>query len=292
LFALRARSRRPVDVRDGFLYEDLYTGEGSVYDTVLRYTTQKHVLALGLAERIHELGKPLQALDIGTSKGNQLAMTLGQLLELGYFNSIHHTLVEPDESSVRKLRHYADAITAVSRHKFTFTVKKSTWEDFIPQKYDLITATHMIYHLPLDQFGPLFAKMTGALTPGGRLLIAARERENNEVFELIQFYKARMPGETFNEVTMEHASPYLEELVQADPTLSMKQTQHQASVVLPFESNLPAAQKLMAFFLQRPSWTSLPTAVQRDILHHSEGKDIELGQRDRLIEINKAPAIL
>ena len=64
---------------------------------------------------------------------------------------IHFSLIEPDRTSVKTLRDYADSNKASSAGLFSASIYRSGWEEFVPSTYDFITATHVIYHFPLDK---------------------------------------------------------------------------------------------------------------------------------------------
>lgn len=282
----RIRERLARGFRDRFLYN----GDGeSLFDIVQKYTTQKQVLGRALSDRIQQMsGKPLKALDIGTSKGHQLAITLGNLRDHGYPHQIHWTLLEPDPDSVAALRIAADTLKSTHGNLFRYGIEKKGWEQFDPDSYDLITATHVIYHFNPDQFNILFGKMVEALAPGGKLLISAREGEGNPVYDMIKGYKSLLPGERFNDISIEDVMSDLEAIVQRDSSLSIIQKPLSAHVILPFDSDLLSAQKLMAFFLQRPSWKALPKIVREDVMRRTEHEpDVELLQKDRLVVISR-----
>jgi SAM-dependent methyltransferase len=281
--------------RDPYLYTRPEDGREAPFEVVLRYSTQKQVLAKKLAERLRSLdgGNELEILDIGSSKRTLIAMLAGQLREKHFNKQIQFSLLEPDESSVQTLKFYAEAIRDISGGKFSSTVIQRGWEEFKPGKYDAIICSHVIYHFDPRRYGELFLKMVSALKPGGRLFVSEREQEGNDVFRFIHENKTRATGEPFNEITITDAIPALESIVSADSSLRMKQNQLEAKVTLPFASSPAEARTIVAFFLQRGSWSELPNSVRRGIMHDYGGRDSELAQLDRLVEITHAsqPAV-
>lgn len=276
--------------RDAQLYTRPEDRRYAPFEVVLRYSTQKQVLAEKLAARLNNLNDDdkLDVLDIGSSKGTLIAMLAGQLREKRFNKKIQFSLLEPDASSVKTLKLYAEAIRDGSAGKFSSTVIQRGWEEFNPGTYDAIICSHVIYHFNPRRFEELFLKMIHALKPGGRLFVSAREQEGNEVFRFIHENKARATGETFNEITIADVLPALESIVSADSSLSIKQNQLQAEVTLPFASKPEEAKTIVAFFLQRGSWSDLPYSVRRGVLHDYAGRDSILSQFDRLVEITRA----
>jgi SAM-dependent methyltransferase len=281
--------------RDTFLYTRPEDGREAPFEVVLRYSTQKQVLAEELAGRISSLdgGKELAVLDIGSSKGTLIAMLAGRLMKGGFDKRIQFSLLEPDGSSVQTLRSYAEAIRDGSGGKFSSHVIQSGWEEFKPGKYDAIICSHVIYHFDPRRYRELFLKMVRALKPGGRLFVSAREGEGNDVYRFIQKYKTLATRESFNEITIADAVPALESIVSADPSLRMEQKKLYATVTLPFASHPTDAKTIVAFFLQRASWADLPAPIRKGITHDYGGKDSVLAQNDRLVEITHAgqPAV-
>ncbi len=280
--------------RDAPLYARPETGQEAPFEVVLRHSTQKPILAVELADRLSRLdgGNKLAILDIGSSKGTLIAMLAGRLTRGGFDKRIQFSLLEPDESSVQNLRLYAEAIQDGSGGRVSSDVIQSGWEEFRPEKYDAIICSHVIYHFDPRRFQELFLKMVSALKPEGHLFVSARERGGNDVYRLIQDYKTRATGESFNEITIEDAVPALESIVRADPLLTIEQNPLYATVVLPFASQPEDAQTIVAFFLQRPSWGDLPPQVREGILHDYGGSDSVLTQADRLVDIIRLPADL
>jgi 2-polyprenyl-3-methyl-5-hydroxy-6-metoxy-1,4-benzoquinol methylase len=268
------RPHGKLNYRDSGLYARTESG-AAPFEVVLRYSTQKQILAKELATRFSSLDGPndLAILDIGSSKGSLIAMLAGQLSKEGFGKQIQFSLLEPDASSVQNLQLYAEAIRDGSGGKFSSDIIQRGWEEFKPGKYDAIICSHVIYHFDPRRYQELFLKMVRALKPDGRLFISAREGEGNDIFQFIQKYKIRATGESFNQITITDAVPALESIVNADPSLRMVQTQLHATILLPFASKPADAKTMVAFFLQRPSWADLPAAIHRGVLHDYKGKD-------------------
>ncbi|GEM_PF-6820604 len=280
--------------RDAPLYARPETGGEAPFGVVLRHSTQKAILAEELAGRLRRIdgGKPLNILDIGSSKGTLIAMLAGRLTRGGFDKRIQFSLLEPDGSSVQTLQSYAEAIQDSSRGKFVSRVIPNGWEEFSPDEYDAIICSHVIYHFDPRMYRELFMKMVNALKPHGHLFVSARENEGNDVYNFIRRYKALATGEQFNEITIADAVPTLEEIIIADPSLTMVQNPLYATVVLPFASQPADARTIVAFFLQRPSWDDLPSRVREGVLRDYGGRDIVMDQVDRLVDISRSSADL
>lgn len=284
---LRPKRTPGPDARDAALYAA--SSEESAFDTFFRKSTQKLVIANELGPRIARIPghESLEALDIGSSKGTQLAMVFWTLARLGYTRKTHFALLEPEEKSVEALKQNMDHMASISGDVFTSTIQQTGWEEAsIPNLKDLILCTHTIYHFP--QLRNSLQKMVDTLKPGGRLIIVARERQGNQVMDLIQRYK-KLSGDTFNEVTIQNALPHLEQIVRANPALSMSQDLLEAEAFLNFHSEPATAKRVLAFFLQRPTWSHVPDVVQRAIASEFGNRDTTLTQVDRVVEIAKKP---
>lgn len=274
--------------RDAYLYTRTESGEESPFEAALRYTTQKLILSIELAKRINKIngGRDLDILDIGSSKGTLLALISRELFKLEHNHAIRFSLLEPDHQSVEALKLYAEAIDVMSRSKFTSTVVEAGWEEYESKEQDVVMANHVIYHLV--QSPQIYLKMIKAIRPGGHLFVVAREKEGNEVYNLLQRYKNMVPGEKFNEITIQDALPHLQSIVNGDVSLAMKIDRLRPTVVFPFESDITAAKKIIAFFLQCPAWEALPGNIQKAVLNEYGGKDTLLNQIDTVVEITKA----
>lgn len=148
----------------------LSSKDSSSYEDGYKIFLQRSDFRDRILERFSSLAKekiqpknPIRVLDIGCGNGEMTGKYLKELKSLGFENDV--CLVEPAEKALHEAHHYL-------KHDFSITHCSAV----IPEsnKFELIIASYVFYHLPGERLNTLVQ----ALGPNGSLAIMMGTQDN------------------------------------------------------------------------------------------------------------------
>lgn len=201
-------------------------------------------------------------MDIGAGTGDFQNVFIHQLVKNNGKEPISFTWLEPLEENIVLLKEYRRKLPT----QYSATIIKDLWESYIPDKrYDIIILSHVLYYFHNDDFDALFEKMVKSLKPGGRLLVVARQED--EDFEFIQQFYERVTGQPFGERTILDAEKAIGHLQKTYPSIQSEKRFARSHIVFPFTSNETDAGKLVEFYL-RKKWSDIDPILQQEITEY------------------------
>ncbi len=237
------------------------------FDTYRRYSAQQRQEAemLGgiLRKELETHSRELTVLDIGAGDGPFVQLLTNQLKESQF--PVRFSWLEPERAFVEQLQEIASALP----RPLSASVVEGDWESYEPdRKFDAIILSHVLYYYPPRSFDFLFEKMVKTLSPGGVLLIVAREK-GYEDYEFIRLFYPKATRKRLNEKTIEDAEKAIRQinwqrLTENRAELEITKRWARSHIVFPFESNESDAGKLVTFYLRIP-WEEVEPELREEI---------------------------
>lgn len=245
--------------------------EESPFETFLKYTDEKEKSSAQLAKVLQEDVRNLSILDIGTGNGEYLALTLTKVKHVEYF---HITLIEPSRDLSSQLAtRFANILDTVNIRVFPHEFDSFSSAN----KFDVILASHLYYHIPRPSWAMQLDKMLLLLKPGGRLIVVLREEDDAYKFKMA--FKPLIHDKNFKALV-------LDDVLAALPKQNkLKITRHTvfSELHIPFDNKKDTI-SIIEFYLNE-QWKNIPKSVQSTALKFIKEKDSIFQQVDGIAVI-------
>ena len=255
----------------GFEYRN--KGKETPFETFLRYTNEKEKSSTQLAAILQDLlNNESSILDIGTGNGEYLHLTLSKINGLENYNL---TLLEPSEDLSTQLEARFESIVT----KKEIHVVSSTLADFVTEdKFDIILASHLFYHLPRTNWAADLSRMISLLKPGGVLIIVLREKDDAYTF------KTQFKPLLFSNFTR---ALLLDDILEKLPdNLEVKKLLAPSELNIPYKSSEEDTISIIEFYLNK-KWHEIPPSIQKDALDFIETRKGLFKQLDGIAVVKK-----
>lgn len=256
----------------GFEYKN--KKDETPFETFLRYTDEKEKSADQLAKVLGNATSNIKILDIGTGNGEYLGLVLEKTKSL---NSAHLTLVEPSSDLAQQLKNRFRSILPTD----SVTVINSDLDNFsIDEKFDVVLASHLFYHLPRPTWPEQLAKILSFLKPDGLLIIVLREKDDAYAFKMA--FKPLLFSKDFKALTIDDVL----DVLPAIGTLDVTKYPAISELKIPIADNLEDTVSIIEFYLNK-EWQDISKAIQEDALDFIRHKNGTFKQIDGIATIRK-----
>ena len=255
----------------GFEYKN--KGQETPFETFLRYTNEKEKSSTQLAVILQDLlDDESKILDIGTGNGEYLHLTLAKISGLQKYDL---TLLEPSEDLSTQLQSRFEGIVG----KKQIHVATSTLTDFISEdKFDIILASHLFYHLPRRNWAVDLSRMVSLLKPGGVLIIVLREKDDAYTF------KTQFKPLLFSSFTR---ALLLDDVLETLPgNVEIEKYLAASELNIPYKSNEDDTISIIEFYLNK-KWHDIPLSIQKNVLDFIEAHKGSFKQLDGIAVVKK-----
>lgn len=244
------------------------------FETFLRYSNEKEESSTRLADLLQEIAGDLSILDIGAGNGEFLALTLAKTKNL---TSLRVTLLEPSRDLVKQLKDHFNRILPRDSVK----IIRTTLDDFSnDEKFDVILASHLFYHIPRDTWVKQLNKMLSFLKPDGRLIIILREKDDAYRFKMA--FKPLILDKNFKALVIDDVLTVLPEVSK----LRVSRYSIASELRVPIDKNVEDAISIIEFYLNE-HWQNITERIQKDIFNFIKARNSIFKQLDGIAVIKK-----
>ncbi len=244
------------------------------FETFLRYTDEKEISSTHLAAILQDKIGGASILDIGTGNGEYLGLMLDKVKNS---EGCHLILVEPSSDLAMQLE--GRFSTILPEHNIKIVC--SDLDNFSSnEKFDIVLASHIFYHIPRPIWSEQLSKMLSFLTPDGLLIIVLREKDDAYAFKMT--FKPQLFSKDFKAFTIDDV---LDALPSAD---TLQVTKHPAvsELKIPIAKKLEDTISIVEFYLNK-EWQNIPKTIREDALSFIRSKNGTFRQIDGIAVIKR-----
>lgn len=244
------------------------------FEVFLRYTDEKENSSAQLAKILQETANGSSILDIGTGNGEYLSLALTKVKD---FSDIRLTLIEPSVDLVKQLHPRFDRFMP----RISTNVVCVGLDDFSSdEKFDVVLASHLFYHIPRDTWPQQLEQTLSFLKPNGRLIIVLREEDDAYAFKMA--FKPLIFSKDFKALVIGDVLAALP----ATNTFDIARYSVASTLKIPIDKNIDDTISIIEFYLNE-HWKNIPKPIQTDALNFIKAKDGTFKQRDGIAVISK-----
>jgi cyclopropane fatty-acyl-phospholipid synthase-like methyltransferase len=254
------------DQKSGFEYKN--KGTETPFETFLRYTNEKEKSSELLAS-ILSLVPKTSILDIGSGNGQYLEQTLSNIKDSADSSL---TLLEPSSDLIKQLqaRFGGSLVTIIHSSIDSFSTD---------EKFDVVLASHLFYHIPRPEWPAQLLKMLSFLKPEGKLIVVLREKDDAYAFKMA--FKPLLFNEDFQALTLQDVLAGLPE-----SGLTISRHTAESELIIPVNKSAKDTISIIEFYLNK-QWQEIPVAIRQDALTFIQNRNKVFAQRDGIAVIQK-----
>jgi SAM-dependent methyltransferase len=259
----------------GFEYRTKESSRKTLFETFLAHTDEKEQSAVVLSGILESqvVNGALRILDVGAGTGEYLELALTKLPQP---LSVDLRLVEPSTSLTERLQQTFGAAVKADHAKISSTDFDSFSTD---DRFDVVIASHVMYHFPLESWPRQLQKMLSFLKPTGALVIVIREKD--DVYEFKNAFRPRLDEDTYAATYTGDVQAAFQSLEPSLP-VRIERLSSTSHLVLPADADDPDLHAIIEFYLHVP-WKDIPLSMRREITVFLQKRNWSLKQVDGYI---------
>jgi len=241
------------------------------FETYLKYTSQKKESAIQLAAILGNSGSSVGILDIGTGNGEYLKYALEKIKDSSNWDL---TLIEPSDDLATQL----DSTFSERNTNIVHTDFDSFSSN---ERFDIVLASHLFYHIPKQSQTEQLTKMLSLLKTNGTLIIVLRDRD--DAYEFKMQFKPLLLSSDFKAMTIDDV---LNKIPNMDK-LNIERRTVTSKLTIPITQNQENALSIIEFYLGK-KWEDIPELIKEDIFSFIMQKNNTFELTDGIAVITKS----